>query len=272
MEHTQARSMLLDRQRGRLAAGAERELSEHLVSCAECRAEEAAERALSDAIDRLPQASAPLALKRKLAALVPPEDAAPVLALVPSASAPAKAAASRSVPARRFTPRVLAGAMTAAACLAIATLGVVVVSARGTHLDPALADGAVEDHLAVLRSEHPLSIVSSGIHEVKPWFQGKLDFAPQVGFAGDEDFPLQGGAVSTFRGRPAALLVYKRRAHVISLFVLRAGDLAWPDVERLGPVRSGSATVRGFHEILWKSGDLGYALVSDVDAAELRRF
>ena len=54
---------------------------------------------------------------------------------------------------------------------------------------------AVNDHLRVLASQHPLDIESGGIHQVKPWFEGRLDFAPVVSFLGDEEFPLRGGAV-----------------------------------------------------------------------------
>src|SRR5947209_13571922 len=49
------------------------------------------------------------------------------------------------------------------------------------------------DHLRVLSSQHPLDVESGGIHQVRPWFAGRLDFAPEVPFVGDEDFPLRRG-------------------------------------------------------------------------------
>ena len=39
----------------------------------------------------------------------------------------------------------------------------------------------------------------------------------------------------------------------------------------MGPARAHATTARGFNVILWREGELGYALVSDVDARELAR-
>jgi anti-sigma factor RsiW len=96
---------------------------------------------------------------------------------------------------------------------------------------------------------------------VKPWFTGKLDFAPRVEFAGDDEFPLAGGALGRFRDRPAAVFVWKRRLHTISLLVFRADGLS------LG--KRTAAESRGFNVLTWRDGDLGYALVSDVSRADL---
>jgi anti-sigma factor RsiW len=122
---------------------------------------------------------------------------------------------------------------------------------------------AVNDHLRVLYSEHPLEIESGGIHQVKPWFEGRVDFAPIVKFEGDADFPLQGGLIAYYIDRKAACFVYKRNLHVVTLFVVPAHDLPWPQAGRM------ISESRGFHTILWRTGDLGYALVSDVAMPEL---
>lgn len=113
---------------------------------------------------------------------------------------------------------------------------------------------------------------SGGIHQVKPWFTGRLDFAPVVPFAGDDDFPLQGGSVAYFLDRKAAALVFKRRLHTMTLFVFPAEGLPWPpsgDVD-LGGARGTLETARGFHVLLWQKGDLGYAVVSDVDSRDVQ--
>ncbi len=109
-----------------------------------------------------------------------------------------------------------------------------------------------------------LGIESGGIHQVRPWFAGRLDFAPVVAFEGDAEFPLKGGTVEYFLDRQAAVFVYGHRLHTISLFVFRADGLPWPG--------AGLRTAaRGFSVVLWRAGDLGYALVSDVDPATLER-
>jgi anti-sigma factor RsiW len=86
-----------------------------------------------------------------------------------------------------------------------------------------------------------------------------------VAFEGDADFPLKGGAIGYFRDRKAAVLVYTRRLHPISLFVFRADGLPWPANDGAGS----TADERGFTVALWRRGGLGYALVSDVDRREL---
>ncbi len=68
-----------------------------------------------------------------------------------------------------------------------------------------LTGEAVNDHLRVLASQHPVEIASGGRHQVKPWFERRLDFAPVLAFEGDAEFPLRGGAVGYFRDRKAAV-------------------------------------------------------------------
>jgi len=132
---------------------------------------------------------------------------------------------------------------------------------------------AVNDHLRVLYAEHPLEIESGGIHQVKPWFEGRLDFAPTLGFEGNGDFALVGGSVAYFVDRKAAAFSFKHRLHVISLFVFRAEGLPWPQVAptNLGRLKAASGRSRGFGTLVFRDGDLGYALVSDVDRATLER-
>jgi anti-sigma factor RsiW len=158
--------------------------------------------------------------------------------------------------------------MALGAALAVA----VIFGWRARAPDDALVAEAVNDHLRVLYSEHPLEVESGGIHRVKPWFEGRLDFAPVVEFAGDDDFPLMGGAIAYFIDRKAATFVFKRRLHEITLFVFRAEGLRWPVAApiSIGAEHAALETLRGFHVVLWRQGDLGYALVSDANEDDLR--
>ncbi len=107
------------------------------------------------------------------------------------------------------------------------------------------------------------------MHQVKPWFEGKLDFAPVVPALEEED-RLPGGSVGYFLDRKAACLEYALRKQVVTLPVFRAEGLAWPaPARRLGNAEISEASLRGFHVFLWRRGGLGYALVADVDAGEL---
>ena len=202
------------------------------------------EEALTAALRRLPERQAPERLKRALAE-------------------------RWGEPPRRLRRIALSlGAAAAGAGLALAlTFGW-----REHVASEALFKEAVSDHLRVLYAEHPVEIESGGVHQVKPWFAGRLDFAPVLGFGGDEEFPLQGGAVALFLDRKAAAFQFKRRLHPITLFVFRAEGLAFPGTSQsIGSVRAAVNTQRGFHTLVWRQGDLGYALVSDLDPRELTR-
>jgi anti-sigma factor RsiW len=157
-----------------------------------------------------------------------------------------------------------------AAGIALVTLGVVLQRGGGADLGR-LASEAVNDHLRVLASQHPTDVESGGTHQVKPWFEGKLDFAPAVPALEGTDVQLRGGAVGYVFDRKAAVLVYQLRLHVLTLLVFRADGLEWPDSggRQLGPVRVQERSIRGFNAFLWRDDGLGYALVSDVNAQEL---
>jgi len=246
MECTEARTHLLGRQRHALDAGLATALDEHLVGCAACRHEDAADRELSKRLEALPPRAAPASMRRALERRwgEPPRR-------------------TRSLAGAG----AFAGAMVAGAALALLVAGGWGARSPGDRM----VSEAVNDHLRVLYEAHPLEIESGGIHQVKPWFEGRLDFAPVVDFAGDEDFPLEGGSVGYFVDRKAATLIFKRRLHEITLFVFRAEGLGWPvwGERAIGSARGTVTTERGFHVALWRQGDLGYGLVSDVNEGDL---
>jgi len=202
-----------------------------------------AEEALTEALHRMPQRKAPERLKRALAErwLEPPP---------------------------RRLPRVgfgLASAVVGAALALAVTFGW-----REHVASQVLFSEAVSDHLRLLYAEHPIEIESGGVHQVKPWFAGRVDFAPVLGFGGDDEFPLQGGAVALFLDRKAAAFEFKRRLHPITLFVFRADGLSFPHASLpIGVAQAAARTERGFHALIWRRADLGYALVSDLDPREL---
>jgi anti-sigma factor RsiW len=249
------RVALLDHQRGRLGAAAERELQMHLGECADCARADAVERELTSVLERkIPQYPASLALKRRIAA----EWTRP--------------AAPRSGRLRWQAALVPALAVAATVLVAMPALYYERAASRVAGVRAQMVAEAVNDHLRVISSQHPLDIESGGIHQVKPWFEGRLDFAPVVPFEGDSQFPLKGGAVGYFLDRKAAVLMYSRRLHPITLLIFRADGLRWPPPGAVSGVGADSATTveRGFNVIMWRRAELGYALVSDVNAAELR--
>ena len=244
--------------RGRLGDAEAQTWAAHLATCEGCREEHRREGALDAALGRLPRPAAPAALTARLQALItadaqPAKDAAELQAW-------RDAEPARPTRSRQRTWRWVAAAAAVAAAALVLLLARPYASNRGQML---LAEEAVSDHLRILYADRGPEIESGGIHQVKPWFEGRVDFAPVVPFDGDADFPLQGGSVAYYIDRKAAAFVYKRNLHNITLFVFPARDLPWPKTDRI------TSETRGFHVVVWRAGDLGYALVSDVAMNEL---
>ena len=124
----------------------------------------------------------------------------------------------------------------------------------------AIVAEAVGDHLRIVAAQHPLAVEASDMHQVKPWFTGRLDFVPPINFIGDGEFALRGGSLAVFQGHKAAAFVYQRRLHTITVLV-HADAVARPREE---------TTSRGFHVIRWASNGFGVALVSDIGWDDLR--
>ena len=254
MTCAEVRQRLLDFQRRCLSAAEAGDVREHLEHCPRCAQAAEAERLLTETLEAtLPQYPASLALKRRLAESWP---------------------ADPHVGTRhwaRWRPW-LAPAFTALVLLVVIAPTMYHWTIGERSNPDSMVREAANDYVRLLSSQHPLEIESGGIHQVKPWFEGRLDFAPVVHFEGDQDFPLKGGAVGYFLDRKAAVFVYARRLHTISLFVFRADGLPWAtrNLVPMGTAQAYATSTKGFNVILWRSGELGYALVSDFDMQELQ--
>src|SRR6266702_3638054 len=184
----------------KLDGGLQREIGAHLEACVACASADRAEQALDELLEqRLPRHAAPTTLKRRLGLLMVPP--APAL----------------GVP-MRWT-RFVAPAMAAGFALMAGGLFLQRSTSQGSALASLTAE-AVNDHLRVLASKH----------QVKPWFEGKLDFAPEVPALEDTELRLRGGSVGFVFDRKAAVIVYALRQHQVTLLVFRPEGLTLPDV------------------------------------------
>jgi anti-sigma factor (TIGR02949 family) len=153
----------------------------------------------------------------------------------------------------------------AAAALVIGLAGGWRLASRQGERSPAstLAMEVVAGHVRSLQERHLTDIESSEHHTVKPWFAGRLDFSPPVPDFATRGYPLAGGRLDYLGTRQVAALVYRRRQHVINLFV-------WPSAGPAAAVRS--ASERGYHIVSGTAGGMTYWAVSDLNAAELSQF
>ena len=124
----------------------------------------------------------------------------------------------------------------------------------------------VSEHVRSLMANHITDVTTSDQHTVKPWFDGRLDFAPPVIDLASEGFALTGGRLDYIAGRAVAALVYKRREHLINLFI-------WP-AERagVGAERMQSSVNNGYNTLHWSGSGMTFWALSDLNADELQEF
>ena len=240
-EHDRIRELLHAYVDGELDLANARETEGHLQSCADCRGTEKAIRALRSALTSGATAyRAPAHLRRNVRAALRRE-----------------AKSSRQILAPWLT-------FAAGAAFAAILLGFVFFQTTRAARTNAIADQVVANHVRSLLAAQLVDVVSSDQHTVKPWFDGKIDFAPEVRDLSTDGFPLVGGRLDYLDGKTVAALVYQRNKHSINLFITPA----------LTSRNTSPATIsrRGYNIVTWTNNGMKYWAVSDLNQAELRQF
>lgn len=223
---------------GELDAAAAAVLAEHRASCPVCRRNASAIMAARQALQHATYHRAGPELLRAAADRL--------------GAARPQPGRRTSFPWRGLTTFGAGAALAAAILLTLLPLG-----------GPDIVAALVDDHVRALQPGHLLDVVSTNQHTVKPWFDGRLDFAPPVKDLAADGFPLVGGRLDYLQGRRVAVLVYSHGKHVIEVFV-------WPASSHLGvPARAGRD---GYNVAHWEANAMSFSAVSDVDPAALQEF
>jgi anti-sigma factor RsiW len=234
---------------GELDAAAAAALAAHRATCPICQAAAAELTRARALID-------PQTLREKLPDAVRARIVASIAA-AGGAAPTAKMPASPRVWARWLGTSLGSFGLGAACAAAIAFLLVV------PRAGPGLGDEIVASHIRALQPGHLEDVVSTDQHTVKPWFDGRIDFAPPVKELAAEQFPLKGGRLDYLGGRAVAALVYQHNKHIIDLFI-------WP--EESAATSPQTAQHQGYNIVHWIENGMNFWAVSDVELNELREF
>jgi anti-sigma factor RsiW len=237
---------------GELDAGHARDVEAHLATCPACTAKLAAFRAMRQAMAAAElKQSAPAHLRARIEAALP-------------APAPRTAAAVPGFSPWRLNRRFFVGGFGLGAALSGAIAATLVLGVLRDDQEQRIASAVVSAHLRSLQPGHLTDVETSDQHTVKPWFNGKLDMAPPVVDLTAQGFTLIGGRLDDIDGEAVAAIVYRRRNHVINLFVADSQGAKQKEVA--------AATRHGFNVRHWAEGGLDFWAVSDIGAAELDEF
>ena len=226
---------------GELDAGHAREVEAHVENCPHCAAQMRAYRELQQAMPAAQlRFAAPASLRRRIEKAFP--------------AAPQRASSRRSVLRGFVMGTALSTAMAASLFVAVFR----------TDQDQRVLGDIVSAHVRSLQANHLTDVQTSDQHTVKPWFNGKVDIAPPVVDLTAKGFMLLGGRLDYIDGQAVASIVYRRRAHVINLFV----------IQEAGSADHGAKleTMQGFNIQRWRAQGLEFFAISDINAEELREF
>ena len=233
---------------GELDAITASEIERHLDSCEICSSSYNELKSLKGAIAGL-YYRAPIGLGRRVISTVS-ESA--------SISAP-----DTAIRTHRWTSNAWRDVAIAASILLLLVASWLLIINRAQPGMDSVASEIIDNHIRSLMANHLMDVPSTDQHTVKPWFNGKVDFAPNVVDLSPDGFALVGGRLDYANGHPAAAMIYQRRQHYINLFEWPSSK---PDEDRK------DLSSRGYNLIYWRHAGMEYWAASDMNKNELSEF
>jgi anti-sigma factor RsiW len=229
---------------GEIDAVASAHIEQHMQQCGQCRSQlEELDRTRSSLREHLTDYRTPDALRAQLNRAL--DQVSPL----------AGSARTRwAWPSLQFWLGTLSGGGVATAAAAV--LAFMVWIPRTAPL----TDDLISAHVRSLMSSHPIDVVSSDRHTVKPWFAGHADVSPVVADFQPQGYRLVGGRADYLEHQRAAVMVYQHGEHFIDVFSWASGSRSVP----------ATVTRDGFHVVCWAAKDLDYCAVSDTGWDELQ--
>lgn len=146
--------------------------------------------------------------------------------------------------------------------VALAAAGGMTLSARHADTDRTV-DELVSSHVRADLSARDIDVISTDRHTVKPWFNGRIDYAPPVEDLAADGFALVGGRLDYVGRRRVAVLVYRYRQHVIDVYVRPAGE---------GPGAPYTTVSQGYALDRWDAAGMTWWAVTDAEPSALAAF
>src|SRR5881394_2756536 len=175
--------------------------------------------------------------------------------------------APRDVPVRASRSLIWSGwprTIAAAAVVAVVSSALTLVATRQRPAENRIEAEVLASHIRSLMPGHLTDVASNDQHNVKPWFNGRVNMSPDVPRLDSLGFPLVGGRLDYVDGHNVAAVVYTRRQHVINVF-------SWASP---GPAEQTArvSSANGYHLIRARHNGLEIWIASDLNESELENF
>jgi anti-sigma factor RsiW len=154
-------------------------------------------------------------------------------------------------------------AIVAAAVVAVLSSAVTLSVANRKSGDDSVQTELLSSHIRSLMPGHLTDVASNDQHNVKPWFNGRVDMSPTVPRLDSLGFPLVGGRIDYINGRSVPVIVYTRRQHVINVY-------SWPSNTVADKTIATASHGYNFLRVPANGEELWF--VSDVNRGELQGF